>query len=215
MSTIKDIKSWPVGTVVPNLTATVKAVFQRKTGEGQYGPWSVQSLILGDATGDEIPVSCWQFDDLAYLKGQEVSVAATGKNAKTGKAQGVELVEGKGKDGSPRLELKVNHKSGGFVGGSTPNPESTRPMPPLPAIPAHYSHSAAAPVSGGSFDERMAKMATLYKHCLFYAGTALNGSKLTDPESLRNVATSLFIEANKGGLGANPPEFKPEDDVAF
>lgn len=215
MSTIKDIKGWPIGTVIPNLSATAKMVFQRKTGEGQYGPWSVQGVILADETGDEIQASCWQFDDLAYLKGQTVSVAATGKNAKTGKTQGVELVEGKGKDGTPRLELKVSHKTGGFIGGSTPSPESTKPMAPQTAIPANSSHSAPPPASGASFDERMAKMAMLYKHCLFYAQTALNGSKLTDPESLRNVATSLFIEANKGGLGVNPPAFKAEDDVAF
>jgi len=215
MSTIKEIKGWPVGTIIPNLTAMAKIVFQRKTGEGQYGPWSVQGVILSDATGDEIQASCWQFDDLSYLKGMEVSVAATGKNAKTGKTQGVELVEGKGKDGTPRLELKVSHKTGGFIGGDKPSPAATTPAAPQTAIPAHSSPSASFPVPGASFDERMTKMATLYKHCLFYAGTALNGSKLTDHESLRNVATSLFIEANKGGLGANPPEFKAEDDIAF
>ena len=215
MSTIKDIKGWPVGTIIPNLTAMAKVVFQRKTGEGQYGPWSVQGIILSDSTGDEIQASCWQFEDLSYLKGMEVSVAATGKNAKTGKTQGVELVEGKGKDGTPRLELKVSHKTGGFIGGDKPSPAATTPAAPQTAIPANSSHSAPLPASSASFDERMAKMATLYKHCLFYANTALNGSKLTDPESLRNVATSLFIEANKGGLGANPPEFKTEDDVAF
>jgi hypothetical protein len=215
MSTIKEIKGWPVGTIIPNLTAMAKIVFQRKTGEGQYGPWSVQGVILADSTGDEIQASCWQFDDLSYLKGTEVSVAAAGKNLKTGKTQGVELVEGKGKDGTPRLELKVSHKTGGFIGGDKPSPASTTPAAPQTAIPSHSSHSAPQPVSGASFDERMAKMATLYKHCLFYAGISLNGSKLTDPESLRNVATSLFIEANKSGLGANPPEFKPEDDVAF
>lgn len=215
MSTIKDIKSWPVGTIIPNLTATAKVVFQRKTGEGQYGPWSVQGVILSDSTGDEIQASCWQFDDLSYLKGMEVSVSAAGKNPKTGKTQGVELVEGKGKDGTPRLELKVSHKTGGFIGGDKPSPAATTPAAPQTAIPANSSHSAPAPVSGVSFDERMAKMATLYKHCLFYAQTALNGSKLTDPESLRNVATSLFIEANKSGLGANPPAFEATEEVSY
>ena len=215
MSTIKEIKGWPVGTIIPNLSATAKVVFQRKTGDGQYGPWSVQGVVLADETGDEIQASCWGFDDLSYIKGQTVAVASTGKNHKTGKTQGVELVEGKGKDGTARLELKVGHKSGGFIGGSAPSPESTRPMASQPAIPAIPSHSAPQPVSGASFDERMAKMATLYKHCLFYAQTALNGSKLTDPESLRNVATSLFIEANKSGLGANPPAFSSTEEIPY
>jgi hypothetical protein len=215
MSTIKEIKSWPVGTIIPNLSATAKVVFTRKTGEGQYGPWSVQGVVLSDETGDEIQASCWGFDDLSYIKGQAVAVASTGKNHKTGKTQGVELVEGKGKDGTARLELKVGHKTGGFIGGSTPSPESTKPMAQQTAIPAHSSPSAPPPVSGASFDERMAKMATLYKHCLFYASAALNGSKLSDPESLRNVATSLFIEANKSGLGANPPAFTSTEEIPY
>ena len=215
MSTIKEIKGWPIGTIIPNLSATAKVVFQRKTGDGQYGPWSVQGVVLADETGDEIQASCWGFDDLSYIKGQAVAVASTGKNHKTGKTQGVELVEGKGKDGTARLELKVGHKSGGFIGGSAPSPESTKPMASQTAIPAIPSHSAPQPVSGASFDDRMAKMATLYKHCLFYAQTALNGSKLTDPESLRNVATSLFIEANKSGLGANPPAFSSTEEIPY
>ena len=215
MSTIKEIKGWPVGTIIPNLSATAKVVFQRKTGDGQYGPWSVQGVVLADETGDEIQASCWGFDDLSYIKGQAVAVASTGKNHKTGKTQGVELVEGKCKDGTARLELKVGHKSGGFIGGSAPSPESTKPMASQQAIPANSSHSAPPAASGASFDDRMAKMATLYKHCLFYAQTALNGSKLTDPESLRNVATSLFIEANKSGLGANPPAFSSTEEIPY
>ena len=138
MSTIKEIKGWPIGTIIPNLSATAKVVFQRKTGEGQYGPWSVQGVVLADETGDEIQASCWGFDDLSYIKGQAVSVASTGKNHKTGKTQGVELVEGKGKDGTARLELKVGHKTGGFIGGSTPNPAhmagSTPPAAPSKGI---------------------------------------------------------------------------------
>ena len=147
MSTIKEIKGWPIGTIIPNLSATAKVVFQRKTGEGQYGPWSVQGVVLADETGDEIQASCWGFEDLSYIKGQAVAVASTGKNHKTGKTQGVELVEGKGKDGAPRLELKVGHKTGGFIGGDTPNPAhmagSTPPAAPQTAIPAIPSHSAA------------------------------------------------------------------------
>lgn len=145
MSTIKEIKGWPIGTIIPNLSATAKVVFQRKTGEGQYGPWSVQGVVLADETGDEIQASCWGFEDLSYIKGQAVAVASTGKNHKTGKTQGVELVQGNGKDGTPRLELKVGHKTGGFIGGSTPNPAnmagSTSPAATQTAIPAIPGHS--------------------------------------------------------------------------
>lgn len=142
--TIQQIKQFPIGTVVPHITGTVKAVFPRKTGEGQYGPWSVQTVILADG-GEEIPVSCWGFDELGHLKGQSVSVAATGTNKKTGKTQGTELKEGKDKQGAARAELHVSHKAGGFIGGDEPNPAFIRPQTEAPqtAIPAIPSPSVA------------------------------------------------------------------------
>jgi len=205
MNTIKDIKKFPIGSTIPAVSGTVKIVWERELKKGQYGEFFSQGFVLADGD-EEIVVSCMDFDDLKYLKGQVVSVAATGKDKRTGLPAGTKLKEYNGK-----LSIGVSKKSGGFVGGDTPNPAHMAGGTPAAAsqtaIPAIPSHSAPPAVSGGSFDERMAKMATLYKHCLFYAGTALNGSKLTDPESLRNVATSLFIEANKSGMGANPPAF--------
>lgn len=150
--TIQEIKKFPIGTVVPHITGTVKAVFPRKTGEGQYGPWSVQTVILSDAANDEIPCSCWGFDELGHLKGQSVSVAATGKDRRTNKASGTEIKEGKDKQGVARPELHVSHGKGGFIGGDEPNPafmankgqEQPAEAPQAP-IPSNSSPSKPQP----------------------------------------------------------------------
>jgi len=146
--TIQEIKKFPIGTVVPHITGTVKAVFPRKTGEGQYGPWSVQTVILSDAANEEIPCSCWGFDELGHLKGQSVSVAATGKDRRSGKPSGTELKEGKDKQGVARAELHVSHGKGGFIGGDEPNPAFMANKPqgqpqeaPQTPIPANSSPS--------------------------------------------------------------------------
>lgn len=153
MSTIADVKRFPIGTVVPHLAGTVKAVFQRKTGEGQYGPWSVQGLVLADG-GEELNCSAWGFDDLGHLKGQSVSIAATGKNGKTGKQQGTELKEGKDKTGAVRAELHISHKAGGFIGGDEPNPAFMAGAKPqasteAPQTPIPANSSPSAPKSKG------------------------------------------------------------------
>jgi hypothetical protein len=161
--TIAEVKKFPVGTVVPAVTGTVKAVFQRKTGDSQYGPWSLQGVVLSDGA-EEIVCTCWGCDDLSYLKGTTVSVAALGENHKTHKKQGLELIAGKDKEGNPRPELKMDHKKGGFIGGDKPNPANN---PPAPAIaspdlprPAPQSPPVVAGVTVGMAINCAVRMAT-------------------------------------------------------
>lgn len=148
MSTLAQVKTWPLGTVVPDgIKATVKAVFQRKTGESQYGPWAVQTVVVADGW-EEMFVSCWNCDELGHLKGQVVDIAATGKD-KQGKAQGLETFQGKDKEGHPRLDLKLDYKKGGFIGGGTPNPAHLRPAE-APAPQAIPQAAPQAPVPANS-----------------------------------------------------------------
>jgi len=150
--TIPEVKKFPVGTVVPAISGTVKVVFQRKTGDSQYGPWSLQGLVLaGD--NEEIVCTCWGCDDLAHLKGTTVSIAALGKNGKTNRAQGLEVIAGKDKEGNARAELKMDHKKGGFIGGDVPNPahqaNAAQPTAAPQAVVHEFSGTAAAPKPTG------------------------------------------------------------------
>ena len=140
MNTIQEIKKFPIGSTIPAVYGTVKIVWERELKKGQYGEFFSQGFVLADGD-EEIVVSCMDFDDLKYLKGQTVSVAATGKDKRTGLPTGTKLKEYNGK-----LSIGVSKKSGGFVGGDTPNPAhmagGTPLAAPQTAIPANSSHSA-------------------------------------------------------------------------
>ena len=70
---IKDLPNLADGTVIGQMTVTVKAVFPPKTGEGKFGPWRVQSCILQDGTG-EVRASFWTNDEMKALTGQTVTI---------------------------------------------------------------------------------------------------------------------------------------------
>ena len=66
MTTIEQIKNMDDGTPVFDFECRVKDVYERKSGEGEHGPWSFQGILLEDSTGsiratvknrDEVPQS--------------------------------------------------------------------------------------------------------------------------------------------------------------
>ena len=61
--------------IVQPVIAKVTKVDARKTGDGRYGPWSVQHLLLEDVTG-KIRCACWGRVDLASLANQTVLIGA-------------------------------------------------------------------------------------------------------------------------------------------
>lgn len=91
---IKDLPNLADGTVIGQMTVTVKAVFPPKTGEGKYGPWRVQSCILQDGTG-EVRGSFWLNDDMKALQGQTITIKS-----------------GAGKKGLDGLSVKLSKHSG-------------------------------------------------------------------------------------------------------
>ena len=75
--TINDLNTGPSGVqlINPGLFAYVKKVMDRKTGTGQYGDWSMQTLTLSDSTGT-INATCWGKSDLKAFEGQKVHLSA-------------------------------------------------------------------------------------------------------------------------------------------
>jgi len=55
------------------LTGRIKKVFERRTGQGKRGPWSLQTLVLQDNSG-EAKVTFWNRPDLSKSEGQIISV---------------------------------------------------------------------------------------------------------------------------------------------
>jgi arylsulfatase A-like enzyme len=62
--------------IVEPIHALVIKVNPRRTGEGQYGPWSLQAIELRDNSGT-INAVIWNKDELTYLQNKEITLGAT------------------------------------------------------------------------------------------------------------------------------------------
>ena len=195
--TISQVKAFPIGTVIPSVTGTLERVFPPKTGEGQYGPWKLQSFVISDGE-DKIKGTLFDGADITYLQGKEVTLVASGTNAKTKKKQGVELVANK-QDQTP--ELSVKNKQGGIVAGE-PNPAHMRGTPENAAANAPASAVSSpkaafsAPTTTEDPTQALSRLASFWLAC-WVKSASLDG--LTT-EVRQSMTSCLFIEGNKQGL---------------
>ena len=197
--TIAQVKAFPIGTVIPSVSGTLERVFPVKSGEGQYGPWKLQSFVLSDG---EDKIKGTLFDstgDISDLQGKQVTLVASGTNGKTKRKQGVEVVANK-QDQTP--ELSVKHKQGGVVSGEA-NPAHLRGTPENAAASAVSSpkatFSAPAPsaMSGEEAIDTLSRLAAFWYVCYVKSGSC--PSPLSS-ELRQSMTSCLFIEGNKQGL---------------
>lgn len=194
--TIAQVKAFPIGTVIPSVTGTLEKVYPIKTGEGQYGPWKLQSFVFSDGE-DKIKGTLFDSNDISDLQGKTVTLVASGTNGKTKKKQGVEVVANR-QDQTP--ELAVKGKQGGIVAGDA-NPAHLRSS----AAPASAVISPSAPVSrpapsvssGEEAIDTLNRLAAFWLVCYSKSGSA---PFPLSPELRQSMTASLFIEGNKLGL---------------
>ena len=196
--TIAQVKAFPIGTVIPSVSGTLERVFPIKSGEGQYGPWKLQSFVLSDG---EDKIKGTLFDstgDISDLQGKQVTLVASGTNGKTKRKQGVEVVANK-QDQTP--ELSVKHKQGGVVSGEA-NPAHLRGTPENAAANAPASAvsspKATFTVTSSTEDPLQAlnRLASFWMAC--WAKSA--GFEGLTNENRQSMTSCLFIEGNKQGL---------------
>jgi hypothetical protein len=218
-STIEQVIGMDKGFVIPAVTGTVKVVFPQDHKEGQKGPYTIQNFILQDATG-EIKVGAFDHPDLSSLKGKTVTLAA-GKDGRN-KFGGLEKDGYQNRSGEFVHQLKMTRigrildEATEAAHAATGTKQTYAPAPQAPRA----SHSAAnqgqgtttttqtspAPRGGLSTVHAFNQLANVYLHALEAAAyvrrTAQSelGVELTD-EDFRACASSLFIEANKQGIG--------------
>lgn len=200
--TISQVKSFPVGTVIPSVTGTLERVYPPKTGEGQFGPWKLQSFVLSDGE-DKIKGTLFDGADISDLQGKQVTLVASGTNGKTKKKQGVEVVANR-QDQTP--ELSVKHKQGGIVSGEA-NPAHLRGTPenaaanaPASAVSspkAAFSAPAPSAMSGEEAMDTLSRLAAFWYVCYVKSGSC--PSPLST-ELRQSMTSCLFIEGNKQGL---------------
>lgn len=210
--TIIQVKSFPIGTVIPRVEGTIEKVFPVKTGEGQYGPWKLQSFVMNDGTGEKIKATLFDSDDISYLQGKHAVLISTGTNGKTKKQQGVELVANK-QDGSP--ELSIKGKSGGIVTGDQPNPAYMRGSPENKAAnasstPVSLRSGPITPLQGSDGSEgpvdALNRLACFWLAC-WHKASLVEG---LPAETKQSMASCLFIEGNKQGLARAWPMEAPK-----
>lgn len=111
---ISEIKSAVNGIpiVEPGLRALVAKVGERKTGNGNYGEWSLQPIELKDTTGS-INATIWNRDDLQPLLGREIHLQAL-HNGKGWAGCIVEDREYTAKDGTKKIARQIK-ASGVFI----------------------------------------------------------------------------------------------------
>lgn len=134
---ISDLKTGQPGVMLvnPGLFALVAKVGDRKTGTGNYGDWSMQSLTLRDNSG-ELNAIIWGRPDLAPFAGKEVHLSALNTEGKGWSGCMVEDRSYQDKQGVTKTVRQIK-ASGVFLleEAKQASPVSPNPSEPAPNAP--------------------------------------------------------------------------------
>lgn len=120
------------GEQITGIHGTLTGVYKRRTGEGQYGPYSFQDGTLKDETGSIIVTFC-NHEEMSKRKGMKMT--ATAKQGEKGMS-GLKVTEDE-HNGKKTIKLKITETA--FIDfGTTPvsNNEKSTDSAPVPAQPA-------------------------------------------------------------------------------
>lgn len=195
-----------VGTTIPRIEVKVCGITDRKTGEGQYGPWSLQPGTIEDSSG-KMKVLFKQLPCQAKLAGRTIVLKSMeGKHG----LKGVEVKKGKEYKGKSEVELHVSNVAL-IVGGEEENnvalaQPSTRmpqnePQMPLEASLGHEDRKMGI----GIAKNRLTQMAGLYDLCWKTVEVMENTLGNLSAELHKDIATTLFIQACRENLADKMP----------
>ena len=201
------------GQQIPALQGTVKKVLDQRTGVGEFGPWTLQTLFLQDEHAHEITVT-WTCPDPfdAGVEGQTLYF----ESGRDKKDQLVGLKrEIRKKNGKTYESVKVDDRAkvkvlnGGPTKTATPKPEPTTGLPLIdtdpdwPEAPATAPQLPLSPPNGdaGVMEARkhLMKACNLYNLCI-KAAVASICPNIPDEqrtnEQFQSTLASLWIEAS-------------------
>jgi hypothetical protein len=186
------------GQLIGEMTFKIKKAFPHKTGEGQYGPWSVQNAIVVDDTG-EIRASFWAdgSEPLKGLEGHNVQVkSVAGKRGLTGIS-----AKANKKDGTIELDVKA---------AAAIRSLSLDSGAPIPVTQTPHTVIAKNPQVA---IDRIKQSAALYEVCMAHAKKLKDAYSLPD-EHYQAICASLYISSDRAGLFACFPVEAPAAPVA-
>jgi hypothetical protein len=225
--TIKDALTFPEGTPIPRLVGRLEMAWERKEGVGDYGPWSSQSGLISNEDGSKMVFTVWNKPEIPKSYAGKTLIFRSG----TGKKPTMTLKS----DYKDKSKRTLNVSKSCFV---MTEEEETDDIPmgdPEPRKEAQYDvrdkerardvedyHKSlhAKPkgslVSNNGLDQdfvrhRLMQFSNLYKVSYGAAKFAVNGKAL-DEEYVKDVATTLFIQACKENLADKLPDDKPIEE---
>jgi len=196
---IQDIENLADGSVIGEMTVQVKAAFPPKTGEGKYGPWRVQAVILKDGTG-EIRASFWTNDDMQQCVGQTITIKSQAGS------KGLQGLKVKHSSHSGKNELDVSDKAA-IIDQAGDAVEQYKDAVKVNA------QIAASKGTVKDAKRIIFQSAQLYVECVKagkWITSQIEGGLSTD--HFQAVVASLFISADKQGLAKSFPleQSRPE-----
>jgi hypothetical protein len=197
---IKDIENLAAGTKIGQITAKLKKVFPAASGEGQYGPWSRQGVILVDETG-ETRATVWNMS-VSDLEGKTVTFKSN--SGKKG-LEGVEIKANK----SGGTELSISDK-GSVIEGS--GGASAAHDEPVKSSGSKYSKPAPEKLTIEQVKQKIYQSSQLYVQCANAAKWVVGQVENEDPEFFKSCTASLYITAERHGYSSafEQPEKKEE-----
>jgi len=196
---LEDIQALAHGESIPRFTGKIRKVWDQKSGEGEYGAWFLQNLIVAMEGGDEIQVT-WTGEDAFDDSWEGKTVAFTCGENKQGKPVGVMRDVRTGKDGKVYKGVKVTPAGTVHVldhGSVTINaPKAGRAEAP-PAQSTEEKIAAAAEQAGDVFSAAWDAAGSAMSVILF---AKENEEGLTVAEKLDlqlRIAQGFAIEINK------------------
>lgn len=232
--TLKEVAAMEPGEVVPAIKVQVKEVREPKSGDNQYGPWTMQSLTVLDATAvSQVKLFDAPVYDAAWV-GVWIVIESTQNTH--GKLSGIQVSEY-----NKRKEIQVKMKAGATISQVTDATEptvATQPAPetakaPAPVRPAptvqEPAKVAPAPVQTpkkaiqGTDEVRTAianakaklgqnanGLILCFDAALYVANeVTLKHSEVTiplfGPDQIERLAVSLWISLERSGLATGLP----------
>jgi len=204
--TIKEILALDSGEVVPSITGKIAALYDWKSDEGEYGPYSVQSGMLTQDGQPPIRFSAWNFDNLKSLKGKQVTISAN-KSEKHG-LTGLVAVDNEFR-GKVTRELKITGSATieetewGDAPRETQN--DVKETGTSPRLSNAATKSDPEDADNGIIEARrhLMQSANLYVLCTHAVDKVIMPellNSLKTNEIFQAAVSTLYIEASRAGL---------------
>lgn len=204
---IKELAVLTLGETVPSVRGKLTAIYDRKTGQGQNGEWSLQNCELTDSTG-KIKVKLDDRDALPKdWRGREVYISCN--NGDKG-LTGIKIKEETYKGNTSRILSVTESAHLDDAAAQEPPQDEPAPAKAPKAAPTQAAPAQAKPVNGNgngnggkeSIKAYLNRQANLYLHCMEAAKYVVDTFDNLHPDSIspdhfQGVCSCLFIQASR------------------